>query len=74
VNYLIHLANLVYLGSYWCADVRLLRMLTIVGILLLIPYYLVQVEPLWAAAAWNVFFLVVNIYRLTTKTKKNNNK
>lgn len=71
MNCFIHLANLVYLGSYWCADVRLLRILTIVGILLLMPYYLVQVEPLYAAAAWNLFFLVVNIYRL--KTEKNNN-
>jgi hypothetical protein len=69
VNYFIHVANLVYLGSYWCKDVRKLRWLTILGIVLLIPYYLVQVEPLYAAALWNVFFLGVNMFRLFKSEK-----
>jgi hypothetical protein len=39
------------------------------GIVLLIPYYLVQVEPLYAAAVWNVFFLGVNVFRLMKSEK-----
>lgn len=64
MDYFIHLANIIYLASYWCKDARKLRLLTCLGILLLIPYYLVQVEPLYAAALWNLFFLAVNLWRL----------
>lgn len=69
MNWFIHIANLVYLGSYWCKDVRWLRVLTILGIILLIPYYLAQVEPLYAAAAWNAFFFGVNVFRLLKPEK-----
>lgn len=59
---LIHLANLIYLASYAVKDIRALRWLTIVGIVLLIPYYLCW--ELWAAAMWNGIFLGINLYRL----------
>lgn len=59
---LIHLANLVYLASYAVKDIRVLRWLTIVGIVLLIPYYLVW--GLWEAAIWNGVFLGINLFRL----------
>jgi len=64
MNMLIHLANVVYLLSYWVKGIKTLRVLTCLGIVLLIPYYLVQVEPLWAAAGWNLVFLGINIYRM----------
>jgi hypothetical protein len=66
---LIHSANLIYLASYAVKDIRVLRWLTIIGILLLIPYYLVW--HLWEAAGWNVVFLATNLYRLkgTWKSK-----
>lgn len=59
---LIHLANVVYLVSYSVKDIRMLRWLTILGIVLLIPYF--WVWQLWAAVAWNVAFLLINIGRL----------
>lgn len=64
---LIHLANVIYLVSYAVKDIRVLRWLTIVGIVLLIPYYLSY--ELWAATAWNTVFLGINLYRLTTANK-----
>lgn len=64
MQWLIHLANILYLCSYACKDARTLRILTIIAIVLLIPYYLVQVQPLYAAATWNLFFLGVNVKRL----------
>lgn len=65
---LIHLANVVYLLSYVVKDIKVLRWLTIVGIVLLIPYYLVQVEPLYSAAAWNMVFLGINVFRLKAQS------
>lgn len=64
MNSLIHIANVVYLASYAVKDMRVLRWLTIVGIVLLIPYYLSY--DLWAAASWNGLFLGINLYRLKT--------
>lgn len=63
---LIHLANVIYLASYAVKDMRVLRWLTILGIVLLIPYYLVY--DLYAAATWNVVFLVINLIRLRSRT------
>lgn len=59
---LIHLANVVYLVSYSVKNLQVLRWLTIVGIVLLIPYYLTY--GLWAAAIWNGVFLAINLGRL----------
>lgn len=64
---LIHLANLVYLASYAVKDMRVLRWLTIVGIVLLIPYYLAY--DLWEAAIWNGVFLGINLYRLRSHSR-----
>lgn len=67
---LIHSANIIYLASYAVKDMRVLRWLTVAGIVLLIPYYLCY--DLWAAAIWNGIFLGINLYRIftlpTTKT------
>lgn len=59
---LIHIANIIYLASYSVKNIKALRWLTIVGMLLLIPYY--YVWGLWAAVMWNIFFLAINLYRL----------
>jgi hypothetical protein len=59
---LIHIANLVYLASYSVKDVRVLRWLTIFGIVLLIPYYMAY--SLWEAVVWNGIFLGINLFRL----------
>lgn len=64
---LIHLANLVYLASYSVKDVRVLRWLTVLGIVLLIPYYLAW--HLWEPALWNVVFLGINLFRLGSHSR-----
>ncbi len=64
---LIHLANLVYLASYAVKDMRVLRWLTILGIVLLIPYYLAW--HLWEPAIWNGVFLGINLYRLRSHSR-----
>lgn len=67
---LIHLANLVYLASYSVKDVRVLRWLTVLGIVLLIPYYLAW--HLWEPALWNVVFLSINLFRLGSHSRTAN--
>lgn len=64
---LIHLANLVYLASYSVKNVRVLRWLTIVGIMFLIPYFLIL--GLWEPVIWNSIFLSINLYRLFSDRK-----
>ena len=59
---LIHLANAIYLVSYAVKDLRTLRWLTMLGICLLIPYYLWW--GMYAAAGWNAVFFVINLVRL----------
>lgn len=63
---LIHIANLVYLASYSVKDIRWLRWLTLLGMAILIPYYLMW--GLYAAAIWNVVFMAINLVRLVPKS------
>ena len=65
----IHAANILYLLSYWVKDLRTLRLLTLAGILLMIPYFLSQVEPLWDATAWSMVFFGINLFRLQGTSK-----
>jgi len=64
---LIHSANMVYLASYVTKDIRALRWLTIVGIVLLIPYYLIY--NLWEPAIWSGVFLSINLIRLRSHSR-----
>jgi hypothetical protein len=56
------LANVTYLVSYSVRDILWLRILTIVGATMLIPYYAVQIVPLHAAIEWSLVFIAINIY------------
>lgn len=55
-------SNLLYLGSYSVRDILWLRILSVVGGALLIPYYAMQAMPLKAAIEWSVVFIVINVY------------
>ncbi len=61
LDVLISVANVIYLLSYSVRDILWLRILTVVGATLLLPYYYLQPEPLWAAIAWNLVFIAINI-------------
>ena len=62
---LVNVANVVYLLSYSVRDILWLRILTVFGAGLLLPYYYLQLEPLWTPMAWNVVFIAINIYWIT---------
>ena len=60
----IHVANVLYLLSYLVKDILWLRVLTIVGGLTIVAYYLVMPTPVWAAIAWNAVFLAINAWQI----------
>ena len=62
---LVNVANVVYLASYSVRDILWLRILTVFGATLLLPYYYLQIEPLYAPMAWNLVFIAINIYWIT---------
>lgn len=62
LDLLLAFANVVYLASYSVRDILWLRVLTVVGISLLMPYYYFQPDPLLAAIAWNALFLSINVF------------
>lgn len=61
MDFLIHIANLLYLASYIMRDVVRLRVLTVVAASCLIPYFYLQPRPLTAAIGWNLFFIALNV-------------
>ncbi len=64
MEYIIHFANVLYLVSYLVKDILWLRILTVVAIFCLLPYFYFQPQPLMAAIAWNIGFAVINIFRI----------
>ncbi|MCA9188540.1 MAG: cyclic nucleotide-binding domain-containing protein, partial [Planctomycetales bacterium] len=55
-------ANVLYLICYMVKDVLMLRILAVVAMLALIPYYyLCGTTPMYGPIAWNVVFMAVNI-------------
>jgi CRP-like cAMP-binding protein len=61
---LIHVANVLYLGSYLVKDILWLRVLTVVAGGVLLGYYALLPEPLWAAITWNCVFLAINLRQI----------
>ena len=64
MDWLLHIANVLYLFSYSVKDIMLLRVLTVVAACCLLPYFFFQPEPMLAAIAWNVLFTFMNLYRI----------
>lgn len=62
LDVLVNVANVIYLFSYSVRDIFWLRVLTVLGISFLMPYYYLQSSPLWAPIGWNTFFLCINFY------------
>jgi hypothetical protein len=61
---LIHVANVLYLFSYLVKDILKLRVLTVVAGLILLGYYVAEAMPVWAAIAWNILFLGINLWQV----------
>ena len=62
INYLVHVANVLFLASYLVRDILWLRLLTIVAIGTLIPYYIAN--ELVAPVIWNGVFIGINVVQI----------
>ena len=60
----LHVANLLYLGSFLTRDMLWLRVLTCCGLGLGAAYFTCQAAPMYGPAAWHVAFLLINIYQI----------
>ncbi len=60
LNVLDNLANLIFVSAYWVKDILRLRLLAIVGSLVVIPYYLLQKDPLWTPMIWSCVFISIH--------------
>ena len=63
LNVIDDFANLIFVGAYWVKDILRLRLLSIVGSLVVIPYYLLQTDPLWTPMMWSCVFISINATR-----------
>lgn len=64
MEYLINIANVLYLVAYFMRDIRWLRAFTIIAAGLLAAYFYFRPEPLMTAVYWNFFFGALNAYHL----------
>src|SRR5262245_13620102 len=62
MDVLIHVANVLFLLSYLVRDILVLRLLTVVAILALLPYYFAN--GLYPPIFWNSVFIAINLYQL----------
>ena len=62
MDVLIHVANVLFLLSYSVRDILALRVLTVVAVVSLLPYYAANdlYPPIW----WNTVFVGINLYQL----------
>ena len=63
LNVLFDVSNLIFIGAYWVKDILWLRLLAMVGSLVAIPYYLLQMEPLWTPTMWSCVFMSIHAAR-----------
>jgi Cyclic nucleotide-binding domain len=65
IDWFIHGANVLYLISYLVKDIFILRFITVIATLTLVPFYLFQGnDPLWAPIVWAGIFTIVNVFQL----------
>jgi hypothetical protein len=60
MDYLVHLAYVLYLISYSVRDMVWLRALTIVASIVLLPYYQYQSPPMYVPMVWLTLFTLIN--------------
>ncbi len=59
---LLNTANILYIFCYGVRDVLWLRILAVAAMILLLPYYARQPEPMTDCMIWQFFFIAINVY------------
>ena len=66
INGLVNVSNIVFLVAFSVRDVFRLRILSIIGEALTLPYYYLQDEKLWPPIFWGGAFIIVNVVRIVS--------
>lgn len=64
IDALVNLSNIVFLVAFSVRDVLKLRILSLVGEAIILPYYYFQDGKLWPPIFWGVAFMTVNAVRI----------
>lgn len=64
INGLVNVSNIVFLAAFSVRDVLKLRLLSIAGEALILPYYDFQAETLRPPVFWGAAFMLVNAVRI----------
>jgi hypothetical protein len=59
---LLNAANILYIFCYGVRDVLWLRILAVAAMLLLLPYYALQIVPMTECMIWQGVFIAINVY------------
>ena len=62
MEYLIHIANVLYLFSYSMRDILWLRIISVAAAFSMLPYFYYLPDPLYPPIFWNLVFMALNIY------------
>ncbi len=65
MEFLVYMANGMYLASYFMKDMLHLRILTVAAALCLVAYFYVRPEPMMTVVCWNLFFVALNVFQIT---------
>lgn len=61
MDYLVTIANALFISGYLVRDMLKLRLLSLCGTTCLVVYFYTLSEPLMHVVYWNVFYTVLNI-------------
>ncbi len=64
MEFLIYIANGMYLVSYFMKDMLHLRILTVFAALCLVAYFYMRPEPMMTVVCWNLFFVALNVFQI----------
>ena len=66
MEWLIFVANGLYLLSYMTKDILKLRLLTVTAACVLVTYFAAQPEPIMTIICWNLFFVALNVLQIAS--------
>jgi hypothetical protein len=64
VDLCIHIANILYLGSFLTRDMLWLRLLTCAGLVLGVVFFTCQPSPMYGPTVWHITFLGINCIQI----------
>jgi hypothetical protein len=64
MEFMIYVANGLYVASYFMKDILHLRILSAVAASCLIAYFYFRAEPMMTVVYWNLFFVGVNTFQI----------